>query len=94
MIIVFVIISCILIPIMYLYLGLQLIALGDFVKSGLDVNHLHFVTDPRRYLEYKEYMYLILFLIALIQLFLLEFLYYVLGTFYIVMYLYFLLAYF
>lgn len=65
MIIVFVIISCILIPIMYLYLGLQLIALGDFVKSGLDVNHLHFVTDPRRYLEYKEYMYLILFLTVL-----------------------------
>ncbi|MBR4609669.1 MAG: hypothetical protein IKO38_04390, partial [Erysipelotrichaceae bacterium] len=50
---------------MYLYLGLQLIALGDFVKSGLDVNHLHFVTDPRRYLEYKEYMYLILFLTVL-----------------------------
>ena len=65
MIIVFVILSCILIPILYIFLGLQLIALGDFVKSGLDVNCLRIVTDPRRYLEYKEYLYLILFLIVL-----------------------------
>ncbi len=65
MIILFVIISCLLIPVLYVYLGLQVIALGDFVKSGFDTNQLHFVTDINRYLEYREFMYLIMFLIVL-----------------------------
>ncbi len=65
MVILFVILSCILIPILYTYIGLQLIALGDFVKSGFNMDHFRFVTDVRRYLEYKEYMYLIMFLTVL-----------------------------
>ena len=65
MVILFVVLSCILIPILYIFIGLQLIALGDFVKSGYDFNQLHLVTDVRRYLEYREYMYLIIFLILL-----------------------------
>jgi len=63
--IIFLILSCLLIPVLYLFLGLQVIALGDFVKSGLDMSQLKIVTDLNRYLEYKEFLYLIIFLIVM-----------------------------
>ena len=59
----FVILSFILIPIAILFLGLQLIALGDWFKAKFEVP-FSITFDFSRYLEYKPYLYLILVIIV------------------------------
>ena len=60
--IVFVIVSIILIPIVCLFLGLQVIALGDFVKSQF-TKPFAIETNLSRYLDYKEFLWLVITII-------------------------------
>lgn len=64
MIYIFIIVSIILIPIVCLFLGLQVIALGDFVKAQFN-EPFHLVLDLKRYLEYKEFLVLVLVIIVI-----------------------------
>ena len=64
MLIVFVVISIMIIPLLCLFLGLQVISLGDYVRSGF-ADNFRIITDPSRYLEYPEFLYLVLFLTVL-----------------------------
>jgi len=64
MLIVFVVISIMIIPLLCLFLGLQMISLGDYVRSGF-ADNFRIITDLSRYLEYPEFLYLVLFLTVL-----------------------------
>ena len=61
MLLIFVVISILIIPLLCLFLGLQVISLGDYVKSGF-TDRFRIITDPSRYYDYPEFLYLILFL--------------------------------
>ena len=64
MLLIFVVVSVALIPILCLFLGLQVISLGDYVKAGFTEPY-RIITDISRYREYPEFLYLILFLCVL-----------------------------
>ena len=68
--ILFLLFSFFFIPLLTCFTGLQLIALGDYVKSEFN-EPFQFEFNVFRYLEYKEYMYLIMFitLLAMISIF-------------------------
>ena len=61
MLLIFVVISILIIPLLCLFLGLQVISLGDYVRSGF-AERFRIITDPSRYNDYPEFLYLILFL--------------------------------
>ena len=58
---IFVILSVLIIPALYLFLGLQIISLGDFVKSGFE-GEFRIIFDIRRYREYPDFLFPILVL--------------------------------
>ena len=64
MLLIFAALSIVIIPILYLFLGLQVISLGDYVKTGF-TERFRIITDIARYREYPEFLYLILFLCIL-----------------------------
>ena len=64
MYILFVLLSVLFIPALYLFLGLQVISLGDFVKSGFE-QEFRIVFDINRYKEYPEFLFPILAMAAL-----------------------------
>ncbi len=71
----FVLFSLVFIPLLYLFLGLQVIALGDFLRSGME-EELKLCLDASRYLEFPQFLKLILFLSLLsLVFFLLELLF-------------------
>ena len=57
--IVFVLLSLIVIPVLCLFLGLQVIALGDFVKSGFE-QEFRIIFDINRYREYPDFLFPVL----------------------------------
>ena len=61
MLLLFALISIVIIPLLCLFLGLQVISLGDYVRSGF-ADRFTIITDPSRYHDYPEFLYLILFL--------------------------------
>ncbi len=61
MLLIFALISIMIIPLLCLFLGLQVISLGDYVKAGF-TERFRIITDITRYKEYPEFLYLILFL--------------------------------
>ena len=61
MLLIFALISIVIIPLLYLFLGLQVISLGDYVKAGF-TESFRIVTDITRYKDYPEFLHLILFL--------------------------------
>ena len=67
MLLLFALISIVIIPLLCLFLGLQVISLGDYVRSGF-TERFRIITDPYRYLEYPEFLYLVLFLTLMILL--------------------------
>ena len=64
MYIVFILLSVLIIPILYLFLGLQIISLGDFVKSGFE-QEFRIVFDISRYKEYPDFLFPVLALAVL-----------------------------
>ena len=64
MLVIFVLISLPVIPVLCQFLGLQVISLGDCVRSGF-TDSFRILVDPYRYLEYPEFLYLVLFLTVL-----------------------------
>ncbi len=64
MYILFVLISVLIIPILYLFLGLQVISLGDFVRSGFE-HEFRIIFDINRYKEYPDFLFPVLVLAAL-----------------------------
>ena len=64
MYIVFIILSVIIIPILYLFLGLQVISLGDFVRSGFE-HEFRIIFDISRYREYPDFLFPVLALATL-----------------------------
>lgn len=64
MLLIFIVVSIAIIPILYLFLGLQVISLGDYVKAEF-AEGFRIITDIARYREYPEFLYLILFLCIL-----------------------------
>ena len=61
MLLIFAVISIVIIPLLCLFLGLQVISLGDYVKEGF-TEPFRILTDISRYRENPEFFYLILFL--------------------------------
>ncbi len=61
MLLFFAVISVVIIPLLCLFLGLQVISLGDYVRSGF-TERFNILLDYTRYKEYPEFLYLILFL--------------------------------
>lgn len=61
MLLIFIVVSIAIIPILYLFLGLQVISLGDYVKAGF-TERFRIITDIASYREYPEFLYLIMFL--------------------------------
>ena len=53
--------SVLIIPILYLFLGLQIISLGDFVKSGFE-QEFRIIFDISRYKEYPDFLLPVLLL--------------------------------
>lgn len=64
MVFLFVLLSMVLIPFLVFILGLQVIALGDYLKSGF-TEPFRFETNFSRYFEYREFLYLAIFIILL-----------------------------
>ena len=64
MYIVFIMLSVIIIPILYLFLGLQIISLGDFVRSGFE-QEFRIIFDISRYKEYPDFLFSVLALAVL-----------------------------
>ena len=64
--IVFVLLSVLIIPILCLFLGLQVIALGDFVKSGYE-QEFRIIYDIGRYKEYPDFLFSVFVLIGIIM---------------------------
>ena len=64
MYIVFILLSVLIIPILFLFLGLQVISLGDFVKSGFE-QEFRIIFDISRYREYPDFLLPVLLLAAL-----------------------------
>ena len=67
MLLLFALISIAIIPLLCLFLGLQVISLGDYVRSGFE-DRFRIITDPSRYRDYPKFLYLVLFLTLLILL--------------------------
>ena len=61
MLLIFALISITIIPMLCMFLGLQVISLGDYVRSGFS-DRFRIITDPSRYRDYPEFLYLVLFL--------------------------------
>ncbi len=61
MLLIFALISIAIIPFLCLFLGLQVISLGDYVRSGF-ADRFRILLDYTRYRDYPEFLYLILFL--------------------------------
>ena len=61
MLLLFALISVVIIPLLCLFLGLQVISLGDYVKAGF-TDRYRILMDYTRYREYPEFLYLILVL--------------------------------
>ena len=61
MLLIFALISIVIIPLLCLFLGLQVISLGDYVRSGF-TDRFRIITDLSRYHDYPEFLYLVLFL--------------------------------
>ncbi len=61
MLLIFAVISIVIIPLLCLFLGLQVISLGDYVRSGFN-DRFSILLDYTRYRDYPEFLYLILFL--------------------------------
>lgn len=59
MLFIFVLLSIIAIPILYFFLGLQVISLGDYVRSGFE-KEFRIITDIGRYGEYPDFLYLVI----------------------------------
>lgn len=57
----FIVLSVLIVPTLYYLLGLQVISLGDFVKSGFE-GQWRIIFDFSRYREHPEFFYLIAFL--------------------------------
>lgn len=57
--IVFILLSVLIIPALCLFLGLQIISLGDFVKSGFE-EEFRIIFDISRYKEYPEFLFPVL----------------------------------
>ena len=57
--IVFILLSVLIIPALCLFLGLQIISLGDFVRSGFE-EEFRIIFDISRYKEYPEFLFPIL----------------------------------
>ncbi|MBR2788966.1 MAG: type IV secretory system conjugative DNA transfer family protein [Erysipelotrichaceae bacterium] len=64
MYLVFILLSVLIIPILFLFLGLQVISLGDFVKSGFE-QEFRIIFDISRYREYPDFLLPVLLLAAL-----------------------------
>lgn len=64
--IVFVLLSILIIPILCLFLGLQVIALGDFVKSGYE-QKFRIIYDIGRYKDYPDFLLSVFVLIGIIM---------------------------
>ena len=62
--IVFVLISLVMIPLLYLFVGLQIISLGDCVRSDF-TQEFRMILDLSRYREYPEFLFSILLLAAM-----------------------------
>lgn len=61
MLLLFTLISILIIPLLCLFLGLQVISLGDYVKAGF-TEGFRILLDYTKYREYPEFLYLILVL--------------------------------
>ena len=61
MLLIFIVVSIVIIPLLCLFLGLQVISLGDYVRSGF-TDRFRILLDYTRYRDYPEFLYLILFL--------------------------------
>ena len=61
--VIFVLISMLLIPVLYLFVGLQVISLGDYVRSGFK-GEMKLLFDVYRFREYPEFFMLVVFLIG------------------------------
>lgn len=59
MLFIFVLLSIVAIPILYFFLGLQVISLGDYVRSGFE-KEFRIITDIGRYGEYPDFLYLVI----------------------------------
>ncbi|MBQ1324134.1 MAG: hypothetical protein IIY30_10120, partial [Erysipelotrichaceae bacterium] len=57
--IVFILLSVLIVPTLCLFLGLQIISLGDFVKSGFE-EEFSIILDIGRYKEYPDFLFPIL----------------------------------
>jgi len=64
MVLIFVLLSVVVIPILYFFLGLQVISLGDYVRSGFK-KQFRIITDIGRYGEYPDFLYLVIALSAI-----------------------------
>lgn len=64
MYIISILLSVLIIPILYLFLGLQIISLGDFVKSGFE-EEFRIIFDIGRYKEYPDFLLPVLLLSGL-----------------------------
>lgn len=61
MLLIFIVVSIMIIPFLCLFLGLQVISLGDYFRSGFN-DRFRILLDYTRYRDYPEFLYLILFL--------------------------------
>ena len=59
MLFIFVLLSIVAIPILYFFLGLQVISLGDYVRSGFE-KEFRIITEIGRYGEYPDFLYLVI----------------------------------
>lgn len=64
MLFIFALLSIIAIQILYFFLGLQVISLGDYVRSGFE-KEFRIITDIERYGEYPDFLYLVIALSAI-----------------------------
>ena len=64
MLFIFALLSIIAIPILYFFLGLQVISLGDYIRSGFE-KEFRIITDIERYGEYPDFLYLVIALSAI-----------------------------
>ena len=61
MVLLFSLISIVIIPLLCLFVGLQVISLGDYFRSGL-TDTFRIIFDINRYREYPDFLYLVLFI--------------------------------
>lgn len=61
MVLLFSLVSIVIIPLLCLFVGLQVISLGDYFKSGF-TETFRIIFDLKRYLEYPDFLYLVLFI--------------------------------